>query len=183
MNKIAVITGLGAAVLTGAWSCGMLGTTPPRIRRAGRAAADGGEGGRARPDGRVAVVSEAGRGGGRGQLTVELARGVRARRSTRNWPSWATWSATQPCRWSQDRRPLEEISVQLGDRVSRGQRIAKIEDQEILEQVKQAEAAFQVASATIRQREADLALAKDQCRAIAQPLPAAAAAPADAGRF
>ena len=55
---------------------------------------------------------------------------------------------------------LESITVKLGDRVTRGQRIAKIEDQELLEQVKQAEAAFQVASATIRQREADLELAK-----------------------
>jgi len=55
---------------------------------------------------------------------------------------------------------LQEISVKLGDRVNRGQRIAKIEDQEILEQVKQAEAAFEVAKATIRQREADLDLAK-----------------------
>jgi RND family efflux transporter MFP subunit len=41
-----------------------------------------------------------------------------------------------------------------------GQRIAKIEDQELLEQVKQAEAAFEVSKATIRQREADLALAQ-----------------------
>jgi HlyD family secretion protein len=55
---------------------------------------------------------------------------------------------------------LESITVKLGDRVTRGQRIAKIEDQELLEQVKQAQAAFQVASATIRQREADLELAK-----------------------
>ena len=50
---------------------------------------------------------------------------------------------------------LEEIYVRLGDRVSRGQKIAKIEDSELREQVKQAEAAFQVARATIRQREAD----------------------------
>jgi RND family efflux transporter MFP subunit len=53
-----------------------------------------------------------------------------------------------------------DIAVKLGDRVNRGQRIAKIEDEEILEQVRQAEAAFEVAKATIRQREADLALAK-----------------------
>src|SRR5262249_43491982 len=51
---------------------------------------------------------------------------------------------------------LEEISVRLGDRVSRNQQIARIEDREIREQVKQAEAAFEVARATIRQREADL---------------------------
>jgi HlyD family secretion protein len=51
---------------------------------------------------------------------------------------------------------LQEISVRLGDRVNRGERIAKIEDYELLEQVKQAEAAQEVSLATIRQREADL---------------------------
>jgi HlyD family secretion protein len=49
--------------------------------------------------------------------------------------------------------------VRLGDRVTRGQRIARIEDFELQEQIKQAEAAQEVASATIRQRDADLALA------------------------
>jgi RND family efflux transporter MFP subunit len=55
---------------------------------------------------------------------------------------------------------LQEISVRLGDRVTRGQRIAKIEDYELIEQVKQAEAAQEVSQATIRQREADLKLAE-----------------------
>jgi RND family efflux transporter MFP subunit len=55
---------------------------------------------------------------------------------------------------------LQELSVRLGDRVNKGQRLAKIEDFEIVEQVKQAEAAGEVALATIRQREADLQLAK-----------------------
>jgi membrane fusion protein (multidrug efflux system) len=55
---------------------------------------------------------------------------------------------------------LESVFVKLGDRVARGQRIAKIEDREILEQVKQAEAAFEVARAGIRQREADLKFAE-----------------------
>jgi RND family efflux transporter MFP subunit len=55
---------------------------------------------------------------------------------------------------------LQDISVRLGDRVSRGQRIAKIEDFEIQEQVKQQEAALEVSRATIRQREADLKLAE-----------------------
>ncbi len=55
---------------------------------------------------------------------------------------------------------IEQIYVQLGDRVSRGQRIAKIEDQELQEQIRQAEAAQEVARATIRQREADLQLAR-----------------------
>jgi multidrug efflux pump subunit AcrA (membrane-fusion protein) len=52
------------------------------------------------------------------------------------------------------------VSVRLGDRVTRGQRLAKIEDSELLEQIKQAEASFAVAAATIRQREADLGAAR-----------------------
>lgn len=55
---------------------------------------------------------------------------------------------------------LVSVNVQLGDRVARGQLLAKIEDQEINEQVKQAEAAFEVSQATIRQREADLKFAQ-----------------------
>ena len=51
---------------------------------------------------------------------------------------------------------LVAVNVKMGDRVSRGQTLARIEDQEINEQVKQAEASHQVAQATIRQREADL---------------------------
>jgi len=54
---------------------------------------------------------------------------------------------------------LVTMNVKLGDRVARGQTLARIEDQEINEQVKQAEAAFEVAQATIRQREADLKFA------------------------
>ena len=51
---------------------------------------------------------------------------------------------------------LERVTVQLGDRVRRNQVLAKIEDREIVEQVRQAEAALEVSKATIRQREADL---------------------------
>src|SRR4029450_13088260 len=55
---------------------------------------------------------------------------------------------------------VQDVYVRLGDRVNRGQRLAKIEDFEIVEQVKQAEAAQEVSLATIRQREADLQLAE-----------------------
>jgi RND family efflux transporter MFP subunit len=55
---------------------------------------------------------------------------------------------------------LETISVKLGDSVRRGHTLARVEDSEIREQVRQAEASFQVSQATIRQREADLKLAK-----------------------
>jgi membrane fusion protein, multidrug efflux system len=51
---------------------------------------------------------------------------------------------------------LESVSVRLGDPVRQGQVIAQLEDREIAEQVKQAEAAYEVSNATIRQREADL---------------------------
>ena len=55
---------------------------------------------------------------------------------------------------------LESVTVRLGDRVARGQVVARIEDSEIREQVKQAEASFEVAAATVRQREADLKFAE-----------------------
>src|SRR5262245_39166714 len=55
---------------------------------------------------------------------------------------------------------LDEVMVRLGDRVRRGQPLAKVEDREISEQVKQAQASFDVGAATIRQREADLRLAQ-----------------------
>jgi RND family efflux transporter MFP subunit len=51
---------------------------------------------------------------------------------------------------------LLSVNVQLGDRVRRGQILAKVEDREIVEQVRAAEASQEVAKATIRQREADL---------------------------
>ena len=55
---------------------------------------------------------------------------------------------------------LASVRVRIGDTVSRGQVIATVEDDEIREQVRQAEAAAQVAQATIRQREADLKFAQ-----------------------
>ena len=66
---------------------------------------------------------------------------------------------------------VETVNVKLGDSVRRGQMIAKVEDSEIQEQVRGAEASFQVAQATIRQREADLRLAKtnlDRSRSLVE---------------
>lgn len=62
---------------------------------------------------------------------------------------------------------LSEVLVRLGDPVRRGQVLARVEDRELREQVKQAEASFDVARATVRQREADLqfsATALDRAR-------------------
>jgi RND family efflux transporter MFP subunit len=55
---------------------------------------------------------------------------------------------------------LQAVNVKMGDTVRRGQILAKVEDQEIEQQVRQATASFEVGKATIRQREADLKLAK-----------------------
>lgn len=55
---------------------------------------------------------------------------------------------------------LISMSVDMGDPVRRGQTIAKVEDREIAEQVRQAEASMEVSKATIRQREADLKVAE-----------------------
>jgi RND family efflux transporter MFP subunit len=64
---------------------------------------------------------------------------------------------------------LASVRARIGDVVSRGQVIATVEDNEIREQVRQAEAAAQVSQATIRQREADVKLAQtnlDRARSL-----------------
>ncbi len=56
---------------------------------------------------------------------------------------------------------LQVVDVKLGDPVRQGQVIARVEDSELREQVRGAEASYQVAQASIRQREADLKLAQN----------------------
>jgi RND family efflux transporter MFP subunit len=56
---------------------------------------------------------------------------------------------------------LQTVNVKLGDSVRQGEVIARVEDLEIREQVRQAEATYRVSEASIRQREADLKLAKN----------------------
>lgn len=55
---------------------------------------------------------------------------------------------------------LRQVELRLGDPVTRGQEVARVEDDELRQQVSQAEASFEVARATVRQREADLLLAE-----------------------
>jgi HlyD family secretion protein len=100
-----------------------------------------------------------GGGGGRGPMVVELAA---ARKATMNQEVRVVGNLIGEATVAVAPRTagrLQDVFVRLGDRVTRGQRVAKIEDFEIVEQVKQAEAAQEVAAATIRQREADLQLA------------------------
>ena len=54
---------------------------------------------------------------------------------------------------------LRDIQVRLGDAVTRGQVVGRVEDDELQQQLSQREAAYEVARATVRQRESDLALA------------------------
>ncbi len=51
---------------------------------------------------------------------------------------------------------LDTVLVKLGDRVVKGQQVAKIEDRELREQIRQAEAAFEVTRSTVTLRENDL---------------------------
>lgn len=158
MKKIVIIAVVAAAALAGvAFYSGMFSRTNAAQAAGEQQAAAGGRGG-ARQGG--AGAAAAGRGGGRGQLTVELAPVTHAQVDRElavvgNLIGDQTVSVVPKTAGR-----LQEITVKLGDRVNRGQQIARIEDQEIREQVKQAEAAFEVAKATIRQREADLDLAK-----------------------
>jgi RND family efflux transporter MFP subunit len=55
---------------------------------------------------------------------------------------------------------LEEVAVRIGDRVAKGSVLARVESRELEEQVRQAEASFEVGRATVRQREADLKFAQ-----------------------
>lgn len=121
---------------------------------AGQAAQAGGGGGRGAGGGR------GGRGGPTGPMTVETATAARGSMAQQlvvvgNLIGDATVAVVPRAAGR-----LEAINVRLGDPVKRGQRIAKIEDYELQEQVKQQEAALEVSRATIRQREADLQLAE-----------------------
>jgi len=163
MKKAFIIIIAAVALAGSSYYLGVSRTTQP----AGGAA--GGEGGGRRgggggfPGGGGGFPGGGGggfRGGGRGPLTVELAKATRASLAEEitvvgNLIGDATVTVVPRAAGR-----LQELSVRLGDRVNRGQRLAKIEDFEIVEQVKQAEAAQEVSLATIRQREADLQLAE-----------------------
>jgi len=53
---------------------------------------------------------------------------------------------------------IDSLTAKLGDRVTRGQQVAKIEDRELRQQVIQAEQSLEVNRATVKQRESDLQL-------------------------
>lgn len=161
MKKLVILVlVVGAIAGAVAYQRGLFGGQAPAAAAAG-AGGRGNFGGGGFPGGGFpGGFPGGGRGGPRQPMTVELAQVTRASVAQHvtvvgNLIGDATVSVVP-----RTAGRLQDISVRLGDRVSRGQRIAKIEDFEIVEQVRQAEAAQEVALATIRQREADLQLAK-----------------------
>jgi HlyD family secretion protein len=153
MKNLVIVAVLVVAGLTGvAYFSGMFNPAPAAEAAgqpaAGAPAAGGGRGG-----------GRGGRGRGNAPLTVEVGAATRASISQEltvvgNLIGEATVAVAPRAAGR-----LQEVYVRLGDRVTRGQRIARIEDFELREQIKQADAAQLVSQATIRQREADLALA------------------------
>jgi membrane fusion protein, multidrug efflux system len=153
IGAIVVVSALAAV----AYSRGMFGSSAEQTAQTGQAGQGGTDGrGGGRRGGGAGQFAGARGGFGRGPMTVEVAKVVRASISDEilvvgNLIGDATVTVVPRAAGR-----LQDIYVRLGDRVNRGQRLAKIEDYEIVEQVKQAEAAQEVSLATIRQREADL---------------------------
>ncbi len=165
MRKLLIVVILAGGIAGAAYYSGLLPGVSGTQEAAPGAAAAQGQGGRGGfPAGGFGGGGFGGggnRGGrGTGPLTVEVGTVRRARINAELTVVGNLIGETTVSVAPRAAGRLQEISVRLGDRVSRGQAIAKIEDFELVEQIKQQEAGQQVAQATIRQREADLALAK-----------------------
>jgi RND family efflux transporter MFP subunit len=162
MKRSIIVVAIIAAVVVGGWYYLKRGGTDATAASAGQAAQGrGGRQGGGGPGGGGFGGPGGGFGGGpRLPMTVEIAAVSRATMTESmtvvgNLIGAATVEAVPKVSGR-----LETVSVRMGDRVSRGQLLAKVEDRELVEQVKQAEASYAVAAATIRQREADLRLAQ-----------------------
>jgi membrane fusion protein, multidrug efflux system len=121
--------------------------------RGGDAAGDPGAGG--------AAGGRGGRAGGRPPMPVEFASAKRAPVSEQILVVGNLIGAATVDVVPRVNGRLQAVNVKLGDAVKQGEIIARVEDLEIREQVRQAEATFKVSQASIRQREADLTLAKN----------------------
>ena len=178
MKKLVVIAVIVAAGVGGAYYAGLLGGDPATTAATqegaqGRGGGQGNQGGFAGGGGNFGNFrggGGGGRGGGRsGPMVVEVGTVTRATIAAEltvvgNLIGDSTVSVAPRAAGR-----LQDVFVRLGDRVARGQRIAKVEDFELLEQIKQQEAGQDVAHATIRQREADLTVAKtsvDRARSL-----------------
>ena len=159
MRKLLIAAVVAAGLGGAAYYSGLFGGSEGTPEAQGGAAAQGGRGGQGFPGGGNFGGGRAG-GRGTGPLTVEVGVAKRARIAQELTLVGNLIGETTVSVAPRAAGRLQEVYVRLGDRVARGQRIAKIEDFELIEQIKQQEAAQEVSQATIRQREADLSLAK-----------------------
>lgn len=162
MKKLVVIAVLVAGAAGIAYYTGLFTDTPAEGTAQGSGQArDGGQGGGFPGGGFQGGGRGGNRGGGRqGPMTVEVGKVTRATIQQELTVVGNLIGETTVSVAPRAAGRLQNVDVRLGDKVSRGQRIAKIEDFELVEQIKQQEAAQDVSQATIRQRETDLALAK-----------------------
>ena len=162
MKKLVVIAVLVAGAAGIAYYTGLFTDTPAEGTAQGSGQARGGGQGGGFPGGGFQGGGRGGnRGGGRqGPMTVEVGKVTRATIQQELTVVGNLIGETTVSVAPRAAGRLQNVDVRLGDKVSRGQRIAKIEDFELVEQIKQQEAAQDVSQATIRQRETDLALAK-----------------------
>jgi membrane fusion protein (multidrug efflux system) len=148
MQRTVIVIGIVTAIGAGAGGYYMNRSGDPGAAAGGAAGGRGGFGG------------PGGRGGPRLPMTVEVGAVTRADMSQTITVVGNLVGAQTVAAVPKISGRLEAVAVRMGDRVTRGQRLATIEDSEIREQVKQADASFAVAQATIRQREADLRFAQ-----------------------
>lgn len=160
MKKIVIVIVVVAAVAGVAVYSGVL--TRQQAQAADGQAAAAPDAGRGRGEGGLSGGrgGRGGRGGPAGPLTVELASVARGSVAQQLLVVGNLIGDVTVAVVPRAAGRLEAIDVRLGDPVRRGQRIAKIEDYELQEQLKQQQAALEVSQATIRQREADLQLAQ-----------------------
>jgi RND family efflux transporter MFP subunit len=161
MKKLVIVAVAAAALAGVAFYSGIFNRESAQAADQQAASAQGPGGGRrgGGPGGQGGQGGQGGRGFG-GPLTVEVAVAKRDAVARELTVVGNLIGNTTVAVVPRAAGRLQDVFVQLGDRVTRGQRIAKIEDEELQEQIRQAEAAMEVARATIRQREADLQLAQ-----------------------
>ena len=109
------------------------------------------------------VAGGGGRGGGRGPAPMTVETGIAGRGAITDYVTVVgnlIGEATVDVVPRVSGR-IESINVRLGDRVTRGQQIAKLEDRAIREQVNQVRANIEVNKATLEARQNDLAVAEN----------------------
>jgi len=146
VRKVLLILAIAAVGSGGAWYYRSSSSDA-----AAAPAAGAGAGGRAGGPG--GSTGRAGAGAGRSMMTVELAPVTR-----QEVVDYITVVGNLVGEATVDIVPrvagrIETIPVKLGDRVAKGQMIAKIEDREIREQINQAQATLDVNKANVTQRE------------------------------